>query len=706
MYGKTLLAFLLAFTLLPDEGQWLPTQVRQMDWQALEARGMQVSKDQFWHPENGGVLSATVHINGCTASFVSADGLLITNHHCGFGAISALSTVESNFLRDGFAAADRSAELHARGVTAFVLKRIEDVTAVFHEAQAKAASDLERWDITQQVQARLVAEGQNKEPDTVCSVASFLEGQEYHLYYRTRITDVRLCYAPPRAVGEFGGEVDNWEWPRHTGDFALFRAYVAPDGTPRAHHAENVPFRPRHWLKVSTKGVQEGDLAIVMGYPGRTQRYRTSTAVRMHQGFVFPKRERLLTDVIGVLEQVAATSEERALALASRIKSLANVQKNARGMVWGLERNAVVARKLREEREFQAWVDADAGRKAKWGSVLQDLLALDEQEAQGIEKDMAIGFAIGFLGQQAALLDGLMDGCGAALRAPEGRLPPPALRRVGADALTADLELLQRPLLEVLLGEVRSLPEDQRPKGSEALGAGPIAEAVEGLLQRTRMTDAEARAELFGGGLDALRSSDDPLVALALGLAQERDAFSRRTRERQGRQLLVGRAWIEAQQAFRGKSFYPDANNTLRVSIATVKGYAPRDGVFYTPHTTVQGLLQKETGREPFANPPALLAAAPTRQQSRFFDRQIGDVPVCFLTDGDTTGGNSGSPVVNGRGELVGINFDRVFEAVSGDFGWSPERSRNISVDVRFVLWVIESVFPAPAVLAELTGEQ
>ncbi len=705
MQPKLLFTALLCVLFLPDEGQWLPTQVRDMDWEALKARGMQLSRDEFWHPENGGVLSATVHINGCTASFVSKDGLLVTNHHCGFGAVSALSTVEHNWLRDGFAAPDQKGELPAPGVTAFVLKRIEDVTAAFHEAQAKATANAERWAITQQVQQRLIAEGQQKEPGTVCSVSSFLEGKEYHLYYRTRLTDVRLVYAPPRAIGEFGGEVDNWEWPRHTGDFTFFRAYVAPDGTPRGHHADNVPYQPRHFLKVSQKGVHEGDLAIIMGYPGNTQRYRSSAAVRVRQGYFYPKREQLLTAVIQVLEDESKAGEERALRFASQIKSLANVQKNARGMVWGLDRNAVVDRKLREEADFTRWVEADAERKARWGTALADLLAMDEEEAASIERDMAAGFAVGSLGQLAPLLNGLIDACAALDRAPDGKLPGAVLRRLGDDALTADLDL-QKKILGIVLQEVRSLREGQRLMGSEALGQGtePIAELVERLLKDSGMTGGAARKELFAGGKEAVAQSQDPLVVLARGLARERDALQERSRERNGRNLLVGRAWIEAQEAFRGKSFYPDANSTLRVSIATVKGYAPRDGVFYTPHTTVRGIVQKETGQEPFASPAALLEAAKGRKESRFYDEEIGDVPVCFLTDGDTTGGNSGSPVINGKGELVGLNFDRVFENVSGDFGWSPERSRNISVDVRYVLWVVESVFPAPGLLAELTG--
>lgn len=698
------LLLLAAVCLLPDEGQWLPTQVREMDWAALEKRGMKMTRDEFWHPEKGGVLSATVQINGCTASFVSADGLLVTNHHCGFGAVSELSTPEHNYLRDGFAAATRQGELPAPGMVASVLKRIDDVTARVHLAQDQAKTDLDRWSITQQTIATLVSEGEAKEPNTKCTVASFLEGKEYHLYHWTQVQDVRLVYAPPRAIGEFGGEVDNWEWPRHTGDFSFFRAYVAPDGSASGYDAANVPFHADHFLRVSTEGVQPGDLALIMGYPGRTQRYKSSRGVAMQQGYVFPRRDAVLTQALAVLENAGKQSEQKALEVADRIKSLANVQKNAQGMVFGLARNAVVARKIDEETAFRAWVARDAERQAKWGSVLDELLAMDAAEGDTIERDTAMWFAA-VLGSDAPLLATLVEAAGATTMTEAGKLPPRLERTLGAEPIAADWDLLQRPMLRILGRELVSMSAAQRLNLGTQWPADLGDDQIDALLARTKMTDTAARTALFEGGREAVAASDDPLVQMARALAAERAAWQDRQRERNGRMLDLGRRWIEAQEAFRGKSFYPDANSTLRVSIAEVQGYVPRDGVTYTPNTTVAGLLQKETGREPFANPPALLEAARTRKQSRWFDTRLGDVPVCFLTNGDTTGGNSGSPVIDGRGRLIGLNFDRVFENVAGDFGWNAERSRNVVCDIRYVLWVIEAVCPSPNLLRELVGD-
>lgn len=687
----------------PDEGQWLPQQIRAMNWAALEARGMQLTKDEFWHPERGGVLSAAVQINGCSASFCSPEGLVVTNHHCGFGAINALSSPEANYLRDGFVAKTREAELPAPGMVVYVVRKIEDVTARVHAAQAEADTPLERWQATDQVIRQLVAEGE-KEPDTTCSVASFLEGREYHLYYRTRLTDVRLVYAPPRAIGEYGGDIDNWEWPRHTGDFSFFRAYAAPDGSPRAHHPDNVPFRPEHWLKVSSDGVHADDLVLIMGYPGTTERYLTSLAVGDRQAVYYPLRLDLLTRIVAVLEDHAAKGEAEQLAYASTIKSLANVQKNAEGMIWGLERNAVVDRKKREEAAFAEWVAASPDRRARYGDLLERLIALDRQEQQSTRKDLVLGLALS--SRISPFLRGIVDIVAlASSRQPGEPVPERLAARVASDELTRDFEAVQEPILTILLDALRHLDGADAIEGREVLSpqTDETTEAIVGrIIEQTKLLDGKARVALLEGGRDAVENSDDPLVRLARGLAAERVELIRRQRTIEGERLTVGRQWIEAQQEWRGTSFYPDANSTMRVSIASVKGYRPRDGVLYLPHTTVAGMLNKHTGVEPFDVPRAVLEAAGERAESRFFDPKIGDVPVCFLSDGDTTGGNSGSPVINGKGELVGLNFDRVFENVSGDFGWNPDRSRNISVDILFVLWVMEQVMPAHHLLREM----
>ncbi len=700
---------LLSLTTRPDEGQWLPGQVREMDWDALRARGLQLSKDQLWHPEAGGVLSAAIRFGaGCSASFVSADGLVATNHHCGFDAVNKLSTPEKNWLRDGYVAATLGDEVPCKGLTVSIVRRIVDVSQRVHAAQAAAKTDLERFQRTQEEIKAIVKEGE-QQANTECRVAAFFEGREYHLIVQTVLKDVRLVYAPPRAIGEFGGEVDNWEWPRHTGDFSFYRAYAAPDGTAREWDKDNVPFKPEHWLRVSRAGVQKDDLVMVLGYPGRTLRYLTADAVADRGGVFYPLRYKLLSDLIATLESASAAGDAKALQYASTIKSIANVQKNSLGMIKGLRRNRTVELKQAEEQQFTAWVAQSEARRKDYGDVLAQMQEIDADERRTMEQDLILRL----LGDERflPLIGNTLKMVDTPATRPEGDVIEArknAKRDFGGTNVIADLETVQIPILSLLLQEARMLPAAQRLAGTEWLTKADPEEPIEALVGRvltTKLLDLDARANLATAGAEAIAKSDDPLVDLARGLAKERKAMAARDEARAGRRIAVGTRWLEAQQKWRGKKFYPDANGTLRVSFASVKGYEPRDGATYHPRTTVQGLLEKESGAEPFANPKALLAAADKRKASRFADASLGDVPVCFLSDADTTGGNSGSCVVNGKGELVGLNFDRVFEAVSGDFGWNAERSRNVNVDVRYILWVMEDVLPAPRLVQELIGQ-
>ncbi|HYC76352.1 MAG TPA: S46 family peptidase [Planctomycetota bacterium] len=690
----------------PDEGQWLPQQVLDMDWEALRARGLSLSKEAFWTPDEGGVLTAAVQIGGCSASFVSPDGLVLTNHHCGYGAVQELSTPENNRLENGYAATTPAEELPAPGMFVLVVRRIEDVTERIHAAAAEAKSPAERTDLVEGAIRRLVAEGQ-KEPNTVCSVASFLNGAQYHLYYRTRLDDVRLVYAPSRAVGEYGGDDDNWEWPRHTGDFMFFRAYAAPDGSPRKHHAENVPYRPKHWLKTAKQGVKDGDLVMVLGYPGRTERYLTSVGVAARQELLYPLRQKMLERFIRTLQEASKESAAKALELSTPIKSLANVEKNARGMIWGLAKNETVARKLDEERAFSRWLAEAPERAKEHGDVLAEMMALERDMAAWTRRDVVLsGFSNSALTLLAAA-SSAVDAAAAQRRAsgaPDSEARAKLRKHLASDEPMEDWATVQLPLLAYVVDLARSLPPDERPRGVEPFLALDGEAAIQKALSSSKLLKGEARAALLDLDAAAIAASDDPLTALAAGFAAERKAAAGRRREFTGRQLDVGRRWIAAQQAWRGRTFYPDANSTLRVSTATVRGYAPKDGVWFTPQTTVRGLLDKHVDAEPFDAPDALIAAAAKRRESRFFDGELGDVPMCFLSDADTTGGNSGSCVVNGAGELVGVNFDRVFHNVAGDFGWSPERSRNVVCDVRFMLWHMESVIPCPRLVAELGG--
>jgi hypothetical protein len=665
-----------------DEGQWLPEQIRDFDWVDLKKRGLKLKADEIWDGEEG-LLSAAVNLGGCSASFVSDQGLIVTNHHCGYGAINSHSTPERNLLEDGFTAATLADELPARGLRVSIVTGYEDVTAEMHAAMEEAGEDpAARKAAVDRRRRELAAEMRGPGRDAV--VVPYFEGRVWRRILRTVFEDVRLVYAPPAAIGEYGGETDNWMWPRHTGDFCFFRAYAAPDGTPAPYSEDNVPFRPERWLEVSEEGVDEGDLVMVLGYPGRTERYLSSVAVAMRESWYYPMRERLFGEMIAGIHESTAGDAAAELAARSRVKSLANGLKNAQGMVWGLARNGVVERKEAEEAEFRAWLGKSRKRAEQHGAVLDELLELDRRELARQERD----FLLDALSRYSVLAQMGRD---LARHLADGGAPGDAelMKRLGG-RLDRVFRAAEERVFALLFEEWYAVPEGQRTAAWHALfdRVGSRAEAAEAgraFVRDTGLLDPDAVAMI-----DA--PDAEPVVWLMDLLAPELEELSAFRAAQAGARLDVGARWITAQEAWRGERFYPDANSTLRVSVATVKGYSPRDGVMHTPRTTVAGLLDKHTGEAPFDAPAPLREAGAAN----------GAVPVCFLSDADTTGGNSGSPVVDGRGRLVGLNFDRVFENVSGDFGWNAERSRNVSVDMRYVLWLMREVYPAPRLLDEM----
>lgn len=687
------------------EGKWTPEQILEHDPKWLRQLGLEIPPEKLWGRDGAGLLEAAVKIDGCSAGFISADGLLITNHHCAFGILQQHSTPERDLITDGFLAASRAEELPGNGIRATIPHSTRDVTAEVEGAVPEGADDLARFRAIERKTKELVAACE-AQPDRRCQVAAFDGGVRYLLIESLELPDVRLVYAPPRAVGEYGGEIDNWSWPRHTGDFALLRVYASPDGKPAPRGEANVPFRPRHWFPVSPRGAEPGDFVLLAGYPGITYRSLTEAEMRERAELWFPKRAELYRAWIDIMEEASRRDETARIALADRSKSLLNREKNARGQVAGIQRGRILDKKAAAEREVLAWAAKRPEQKAAVAAQ-QELAALIAHERETWDRD--------FLLQQIKSGPKPLDLALTLVRWAGERAKPDLEREPDymernrdrlAEGLRNDQKRFHLPTEEILLADLltrfAALPEGSRIPAVEALLAGNrTPEAVRakaaGLLARTRVTDLDERMKMGGETVEQLRARHDPLLDFALALDGELRAWKERDDRAQGAVSRLRPAWQKAVIAHAGKPVAPDANGTLRLSLAHVEGYAPRDAVRMEPQTTVAGLAEKHTGEEPFDAPDALLAAAPAAPRSRWADPKLHDVPVCFLADADTTGGNSGSPVVNGRGELVGINFDRVWENVANDFGYNPDVARNISVDVRFLLWTLETTHGAAA---------
>ena len=721
---RSLLAFailsLLAASAAPapaDEGMWPPDQLGTLDWAGLEARGLALGPADLWNGGDGGLLRAVVNLEGCSAGFVSGEGLIASNHHCVYDAIQEHSTAQRNLIDLGYTATTRGGELPAKNARVLVLERIEEVTPrVAAAADAAGADDLARMKAIERAQKELVAACE-QEPGFRCSVGADWGGLRYVLYGSRELRDVRLVFAPPDGVGEYGGEVDNWMWPRHTGDFAFVRAYVAPDGRPAPYAESNVPYRPTRWFSLSTTGVRPGDLVMVAGYPGRTQRYLPAVAVERDLTWWYPRREEVFGDWIGILEAEGRTDPEAAVRVAGTVKSLANSRKNAEGMIAGIARNGVLPKRRAEEAELRAWIAADPARAARFAGVLDELDAVYARERSTREKDFLL---------RLIPRAGVVPGAAATITrwAREQARPDlerePGYQERDRARLVAALEREQQDLapgaerrvLAYLLGRALELPPDQRIAAVDRLlapalepGADRVAvvEAfTKALYAGTKLADLPSRVALFGASRRLLEAGGDPAIGFALALEPERLEMETRDKATAGALARLRPRHAELLIAWRGGRVYPDANSTLRVAFGTVKGYSPREAVTMAPQTTLAGLLAKHTGKAPFDAPAALVAAADRKDFGPWVQSDLASVPVNFLSDSDTTGGNSGSPVLNGKGQLVGLNFDRVFENVAGDYGWSPLYSRNVMVDVRYVLWMLDRVAGAAPILAEL----
>jgi len=696
---------LLATISFADEGMYPLSEIHKLN---LKEKGLLLDSSDIFNTEKISLLDGICKINGCSGSFVSSDGLILTNHHCGYGAVQRASTQENDYLQNGFLAKTLDQEIQAKGYTVRITESYKDVSDQVLSAVTDEMDFGERTKAIKRKIKEIVKEAEDQNPGKRADVSEMFIGKTYLLFIYTYLKDIRLVYAPPRSIGNFGGEVDNWMWPRHTGDFTFFRAYTATDGTPAEFAEENVPYHPRRVIHVSPQGVNEEDFCFILGYPGRTYRHRTSFFIAFEKEVRMPWVVDWYQWQIKTLEAFGKNNPEVALKNSSTIKWRSNTEKNYRGKLLGLRRLQWVNQKHEEEKHLQEFIEMDPVRKEKYGSILEEIEAIYQDKRDRAEYEL--------------VLDYLDSGCifrmAKVLVEAAVERPKPDLERESnymdrnwkrtVRNRTMSLQNYHQPTDKAVFGEmlnkVSNLPENQRITSIDKLiKKKSIDELLTNMYKKTKLANLDVVTKAFDEpmkGVEKLKK--DPFIQLAKALYPLFKKQREIDEARSGQLRKLHGNLIDVKKQFLGKEFLPDANGTLRFTYGYIRGYTPRDAVYYHPITTVEGVLEKATLEKPFDIPKEFKQLIKKEDFGRYKHPKLGSVPTAILYNMDTTGGNSGSAVFNAKGELVGVNFDRAFEATINDYAWSEDYSRSIAVDIRYVLWITEKFGKAFHLLEEM----
>jgi hypothetical protein len=692
------------------EGMWVPQQLPEIAG-PLKKAGLKLNPKQLANL-TGDPMAAVVSLGGCTASFVSPQGLVVTNHHCAYGAIQLNSTPEKNLMKDGFNAATRSEEVSAGpNARIYALDTIQDVTRQVQDAIAAAPDALGRTAALENIEKQLVASCE-REAGFRCRLYSFSGGNAYRLFRNLEIRDVRLAYAPPGGVGNFGGEVDNWTWPRHTGDFAFYRAYVGKDGKPAAFSPDNVPYQPKAWLKFADKPLEAGDFVMVAGYPGRTARYALAEEFEETASWTYPTIGGHYKDLVALVQAEGRRNPDVAVKYASTVKGWQNTMKNYEGQLAGFKRIDAAGRKQAEETAVLDWLRKQGGKGEAALAAHARLIQLDDAARVNRERDLVFGQlrSTGVLGAATQLYRLSLE-----------RAKPDAQREQGyqqRDLATFEggmrqmerryVPAMDRQLQAYWLREYTKLPASQRIAAIEKWLDGSDDKAINRALDKLAKTNlgiTEQRLKLMTASSAELEKSKDPAMQFAVAIMPTVLQLESEGKARAGDALLARPLYLQAVAEYRkskGQFVYPDANSSLRITFGNVTGYTKLDGSKQVPFTRLEEVAAKATGQDPFNAPKALLDAVAAKNYAGLADKKLGTVPVNFLSDLDITGGNSGSPVLDAQGKLVGLAFDGNWESVSSNWVFDPAMTRMISVDQRYMRWIMQEVYPAPQLLQEL----
>lgn len=696
----------------PDEGMWILPLIEKLNIGKMTELGLRLSAEDIYSLNRSSIKDAVVSIGGCTAEIVSSQGLLLTNHHCGYGRIQSHSTVEHDYLKDGFWAMTKEDELPNPGMYASFLIRIEDVSDQVLENVNDGMNERERSSAINEARSAIEAkavQGTNYR----ATVTDFYGGNYFYLLVSERYNDVRLVGAPPSSIGKYGSDTDNWEWPRHTGDFSVFRVYSGPDGKPAPYSKENIPLKPKYWLPVSIKDLNKGDFAMILGYPGRTQRYATSYEVDEILKIINPDRIKIRGTKQEIWMADMQANEKVNIQYASKYFGSSNYWKYSIGQNNQLKNLNVIAKKQQIENQFNSWIALNPDRKAKYGEALNLIRSAVEGRADFVNAQQYISECfnqgceiLDFNTISSRLIEALKSGDTKQVSMVSSNLKeristlykdynPPTDQK----AMKAMLKLYRNDV------PVKFHPDffvdviDKKFKGN-------IDKFVDDMFTRSVFaSEAKLLAFLERPLLKALEN--DPVYLTAGSISKVNSEVSKGLSQFTENLTKGRRIWIAAlKEMTPEKTLYPDANSTMRLTFGTIQDYDPKDAVTYKFYTTLQGVIDKyKPGDFEFDLPQRLIDLNNKKEFGRYASPK-GYMPVCFLTTNDITGGNSGSPVMNANGELIGLAFDGNWEAMSGDIAYEAELQRTIVVDIRYVLWIMDVYAGAGHLVNEMTVVQ
>jgi hypothetical protein len=693
-FTATILSVAFIFSLIPssfvraDEGMFMLDTIAKLP---LKQKGLKIPATDIYNPNGGGLSEAVVSLSiGCSGEFVSAEGLILTNHHCAIDGLVAASTVAANYGEIGYKADNRETELSAKDYSVDITLKSEDFTA-------QVLSGITQGD-TPAIQKRvgeLQKAEQAKAGDGVKVVIQPLNGGlfYYKFIYQT-IEDIRIVYAPPYSIGQYGGDPDNFEWTRHGGDFTFMRAYVGKDGKPAPYSKDNVPYKPKKFLSISNEGLKENDFTMIIGFPGGTTRYRESFSVAYNQDYQIPFSVEFLRASAESLEAVARTSAAKKVALQADIFSLYNSLKAQEGGLLAMKRANIVKQKQAQEAEFSAWIAKDASR-AKYGNAMKALKDVYANYSKTAPQDIVLRGMLQI--SELGFLNAVVGG-----QVPKERLKAFIPQIVGGERIAT------RENFKFMLRKAAGLPDDQKIAAIEKRFAGLQDDArvtaedelARKLFETSTLLTEKGLTDLLAMSPDQIKSSTEPLIMLLNELAPGIAAANQRQQQLGGVIAPNRLLFMQGMSAMKGTTPYPDANFTQRFTYGYVQGYKSRESEMRFPFTTLDGVFEKETGRDPFKSPAKLRSLWENKDYGMYGVN--GTMPVDFLSTNDIIGGNSGSPVMNAKGEQVGIAFDGNYEGLGNDFFFNPNLGRTISVDIRYVMFITDKFGGAGWILKEL----